>query len=297
MVKKLIFPLLLLAGCALPALSATARSYDEALKKAGDKKAVVLFCYGANYDGVSTACHEEFIKRRKITSAVRDAVLVVIPIYQQPNERERKEMERALGGRKLPGGIGSYPSITVVDGNGNLRGIIQSAEMMGNAEKASEALRKMLDDFDTQQDYINKALKATGGRQAQLLTAAADVGLMMPREIKIGGKDNEALSARLKFDPIALPVTLEPMSDAAANAHIRKLMANGSYTRAQRQEMMAAYAGDLRRKKASPERLRALYTEMRNIDPHTMYAAYAEEAIRIWVEPREEAEKAEKADK
>ncbi len=297
MVKKLILPLLLLAGCALPALSATARSYDEALKKAGDKKAVVLFCYGANYDAVSTACHEEFIKRRKITAAVRDAVLVVIPIYQLPNEREKKEMERALGGKKLPGGIGSYPSITVVDGSGNVRGIIQSAEMMGNAEKASEALRKMLDDFDTQQDFINKALKATGGRQAQLLTAAADVGLTMPKEIKIGGKDNEALNARLKFDPIALPVTLEPMSDAEANAHVRKLMANGSYTRAQRQEMMAAYAGDLRRKKASPERLRALYTEMRNIDPHSMYAAYAEEAIRIWVEPREEAAKAEKDDK
>ncbi len=288
MVKKLILPLLLLAGAALPAASATARSYDEALRKAGDKRAIVLFCYGANYDGVSEACHEEFVKKRKIMPAVRDAILVVIPIYQLPNDREKRDMEQALGGKSLPGGIGSYPCLAVVDGHGNMRGVIQSAEEMGNLEKASASLRALLDDFDEQQDLINKALKASGARQAKLLTEAADVGLRMPREVKINGKDTEALNARLKFDPIALPVTLETMSDSEANAHVRNLMANGSYTRAQRQEMLAAYAGDLRRKKASPERLRALYTEMRNIDPRSIYGAYAEEAIRIWVEPREE---------
>ena len=53
--------------------------------------------------------------------------------------------------------------------------------------------------------------------------------------------------------------------------------------------MMAAYAGHLRRggegkKPASKERLRALYTEMRNIDPDSTYGAYAEGALVIWVE-------------
>ncbi len=175
----------------------------------------------------------------------------------------------------------------MVDGSGNLRGIVQSADEMQDPDKASAALRRLLDDFDVQQDLINKATKASGGRQAKLLTEAADVGLNMPKTISIAGKDNEALTARLSYNPIGMPETIEPMSDAEANAHIRKLMAHGSYTRAQRQEMIAAYAGHLRRKKGSPERLRALYTEMRNIDPHSMYAAYAEEAIRLWVLPRE----------
>jgi hypothetical protein len=53
--------------------------------------------------------------------------------------------------------------------------------------------------------------------------------------------------------------------------------------------MMAAYAGHLRRGEegrtpASKEFLRALYTEMRNIDPKSTYGAYAEGALVIWVE-------------
>ena len=79
------------------------------------------------------------------------------------------------------------------------------------------------------------------------------------------------------------------MSYDAANAHVRKMMAQGGYSKLQRQMMMAAYAGHLRRggekmKPASKERLRALYTEMRNIDPESTYGAYAEGALVIWVE-------------
>jgi hypothetical protein len=79
------------------------------------------------------------------------------------------------------------------------------------------------------------------------------------------------------------------MSYDEANAHVRKMMAQGGYSKLQRQMMMAAYAGHLRRggekmKPASKERLRALYTEMRNIDPESTYGAYAEGALVIWVE-------------
>lgn len=33
--------------------AATARTYQDALRKSGGKRPVVLFCYGANYDRVS----------------------------------------------------------------------------------------------------------------------------------------------------------------------------------------------------------------------------------------------------
>ncbi len=290
MVKKCFLSLLLLLGsCLLPAEAATARSYGEALRKAGDKEPIVIFCYGANYDPVSEACYQEFIKERKILGIVRRCVFLEMPIFQQPNEKEKKEMEKALGGRRLPGGIWSYPCLAVVDGDGNLRGIVQSAEEMKNAESASVAVLKLLDAFDEQQKLLHKAAKANGSRQARLMTEAADVDLNLPKQLP--GK--AAIGDRLSFDPIAVMTNLQPMTAAEANSYIRDMMDNGSYTRRQRQEMMMAYTGHMRRLEGtSPDRLRALYIEMRNIDPTSVYAAYAEEAIRLWAQPKPAEENA-----
>ncbi len=286
MLKKLFLPLLLLSSALCPTASgATARSFGEALRKAGDKDPIVIFCYGANYDAVSEACYQEFIKKRKIMNAARNSVFLEIPIYQQPNEREKKEMDRIMSGRRLPWGIWSYPCLAVLDGKGNLRGVVQSAEEMKDAETAGEALSKLLKAFDEQQSLLTKASRASGSRQERLLIEAADVDLRLPKQLPGSAADNE----RLNFDPIAVMTNLQPMEPDEANAYIRNMMAKGCYTRRQRQEMMMAYAGHLRRLKASPERLRALYMEMRNIDPGSMYAAYAEEAIRLWAQPAEES--------
>ncbi len=268
-----------------PLMAITARSYDDALRKAGDNRAVVLFCYGANYDRISELRYEEFIKQRKIMRATRGCVFMEVPIYQLPDEKQKKDYERIMNGKSLPGGIWSYPCLAVLDGKGNLRGVVQSAEEMKDAETAGEALSRLLKAFDEQQSLLTKASRASGSRQERLLIEAADVDLRLPKQLPGSAADNE----RLNFDPIAVMTNLQPMEPDEANAYIRNMMAKGCYTRRQRQEMMMAYAGHLRRLKASPERLRALYMEMRNIDPGSMYAAYAEEAIRLWAQPAEEA--------
>ena len=67
-----------------------------------------------------------------------------------------------------------------------------------------------------------------------------------------------------------------------AHNYVRSLEASGSYSRRQRQEMLAALTGHIRRNKGSKTLLRALYTEMRNIDPDNIYGAYAEGAIELW---------------
>ncbi len=288
MSRHFIPSLLLLAAAALPGLAITARNYDDALHKAGDRKAVVLFCYGANYDKVSEQRYEEFIKKRKIMPAVRSCVFMEVPIYQLPSDKEKKETARIMGKHSLPGGIWSYPCLAVLDGDGNLRGIVQSADEMKDAEAAGKALGELLESFKEQESLLSKAARASSNRKATLLAMAADIDLNMPSDVSTKDrrgreiKDKIGIKDRLKFDPLSVVEKLQPMSGEQANAYVRGLMANGCYSRRQRQEMMAAYAGHMRRNGASSERLRALYTEMRNIDPKSMYAAYAEEAIRLW---------------
>ncbi|MBR5330639.1 MAG: hypothetical protein IKV13_04030 [Akkermansia sp.] len=273
----------------LPAKAAIARTYPDALAKAG-KHPIVIFIYGANYDKVGQKAHEEFVKKNKISPFIKQATFLEMPLYQQPNEREKKDMEKRLGNKRLPGGIWSYPCLAVVDSGGNLRAVVQKPEEMKDPEVALAALKVHLDNFYKQEKILERARKAKGDRKADHLLEAADIDIAMPGNILGKNADGDAgLGNRVSYDPTSLVEALQIMSFDEANAHVRKMMAQGGYSKLQRQMMMAAYAGHLRRggekkQTASKERLRALYTEMRNIDPKSTYGAYAEGALVIWVE-------------
>lgn len=257
--------------------AATARTYQDALRKSGGKRPVVLFCYGANYDRVSEQAYESFIRKRGIARAVRLCVFLEVPVYQMPNEKEQKAWNKVMGKASLPGGIWSYPCLVVLDGQGNLRGVVQSAEDMKSPEAAAEALNRLLEAFDEQDKLIAKAVRASGNKRLALLAQAADVQINLPADITGPG-----------FDPLTVVEALQVKTLEEANAYVRGLIDSGFYTRRQRQEIMAAYAGHVRRNGGSANRLRAIYTEMRNIDPDSIYGAYAEGAIELWVVPKEQ---------
>lgn len=280
-----------ICGCfaALTSSAAVVKTYPDALSRAG-KNPIVIFIYGANYDKQGQKAYEEFIKKNKIAPYIRQAAFLEMPLYQMPNEKEKKDMAKRLGNKKLPGGIWSYPCLAVVDSSGNLRAVVQKPEEMKDPETALAVLKKHLDNFMAQEKILNRARKAKGSKRADLLLEASDYDIRMPSNLMDAKSvDDPELKNLLTFDPTALVEALQIMTYEQANAHVRKMMSMGGYSKLQRQMIMAAYAGHLRRgsknmKPASKERLRALYTEMRNIDPKSTYGAYAEGALVIWVE-------------
>lgn len=291
---KNIFKLLALGVLmAMPSLAAVARTYPDALSKTG-KNPIVIFIYGANYDKVSEKTYEAFIKKNKIAPYVRQCTFLEMPIYQMPSDREKKDMEKRLGNKRLPGGIRCYPCLAVVDSKGNLRGAVQTPEEMKDPEAALASLKTLIANFYAQDKLIEKAKKAKGEKKAEFLLAASDIDLQMPsgvigKEERKSLEDASSLGNRVEFDPLTVVEALQTKDYAEANSYVRNMMAQGGYSKLQRQMIMAAYAGHLRRggegrTPASKERLRALYTEMRNIDPDSTYGAYAEGALVIWVE-------------
>ena len=293
MVKNLFMTLIMSVLAMSPSWAGIARTYPDALAKTG-KHPIVIFIYGANYDKVGQQTYEAFIKKNKIAPYIRQATFLEMPIYQMPNDREKKDMEKRLGKKRLPRGIRSYPCLAVVDARGNLRGAVQSPEEMKDPEVALAALKTLVANFYAQEKLIEKARKAKGEKKAEFLLAASDIDLEMPgdvigKEERKSLEDASALGNRVEFDPLAVVEALQTKDYSSANSYVRNLMAQGGYSKLQRQMIMAAYAGHLRRggegrTPASKERLRALYTEMRNIDPNSTYGAYAEGALVIWVE-------------
>lgn len=251
------------------------RSYPEALKKAGNDKPVILFCYGANFDQVGKAAYDAIIRDsdKELKRVLNKEIYVVIPIYQFPNEKEQAEFKRIMGKHKLPGGIWSYPCFAIVDGKGNFRGAVQSAAQMENPKVIQEALTKLLGDFDKQQKLLAQASRASGANKQRLMREALSITSITPPD-------------REPFDPAnnGMVQKIQLMSIAEANRYIRGTLAGGVFTPVERQMIMATYAGHLRRNNAPVDLLRAVYTEMRNIDPTSIYGAYAEGALEIWVD-------------
>ncbi len=270
---SLLISLLLLLGTA--ARAGLTRSYPEALKKAGHDKPVILFCYGANFDKVGKAAYDAIMsnKNREFMRILNKEIYVVIPVYQLPNEKEQAEFKRIMGKHRLPDGIWSYPCFAIVDGQGNFRGAVQSATQMENPQTVQEALTKLLSDFNKQQKLLAQASHASGANKERLMREALSVTSIKP-------PDHES------FDPAnnGMVQKLQLMSIVEANRYIRGTLASGTFTPTERQMIMAAYAGHLRRNSAPVDLLRAVYTEMRNIDPSSSYGAYAEGALEIWVD-------------
>ena len=286
---KYFLPLVLMfAPLAAPVLQAA--EYQKALSKATERKPVVLFCYGANYDKVSMEKYELFVKKRKIMKYTRGAVFLDVPVYQLPNEKERREYKKVMGDAGLPGGIWSYPCLAVVDGSGNLRGIVQGAEQMKDPETAGAALELILESYTEQEKLLKKARGASGKRQISALAEAADMpDVRMPSNpLGQGASTGLGNLSTNATGMLEVGQKMQTMSLAEAAKYMRSLIANGYYSRRQRQEILAAYSGHVRRNGGSAARLRAIYTEMRNIDPNSIYGAYAEGAIKLWVVPREE---------
>lgn len=288
MLRYVLFLVLIFAQLAAPALHAG--EYQKALSKATERKPVVLFCYGANYDKVSLEKHELFVKKRKIMKYTRGSVFLEVPVYQLPNEKEMREYKKIMGEAGLPGGIWSYPCLAVVDGSGNLRGVVQGAEQMKDPETAGAALEQILDSYIEQEKSLKKARAAGGKRRINALAEAADMPYVQMPANPLGSGTSTGLGSLATNATGMLEVgqKMQTMSLEAAAKYMRSLIAEGYYSRRQRQEILAAYSGHVRRNGGSAARLRAIYTEMRNIDPNSIYAAYAEGAIKRWVVPREE---------
>lgn len=275
-ILNILFVAALLMSGALSAIEA--KTYADALKRAGGKRPVIIFCYGANYDQYSLKVYDELVKNRRgpVAKILNKEIYVVVPMYQQPNETEQKEHNKALGGKGLPGGIWSYPSFTVVDSKGNFRGIVQSGEDMADPEKAAAALETILEDFKEQEKILGKAEHATGSNKTKLMREALDIS-----DVRVPGHG--------MYDPAnnGLVQDLQLKSIAEANNHVRNIINSHNFTKLERQMVLSAYAGHVRRKKGPIPLLRAIYTEMRNIDPKSTYGIYAEGAIELWVVPHE----------
>lgn len=267
-----------MVACAFPLAASQARTFQDGLKKAGSDKPLVVLCYGANFDKFNTQYYEKYfkVKNHELGRVYSKETFVVVPVYQQPTDAEKREYEKVMGKRGGLPGVRTYPSILVLDGNANFRGAVDDFQDLETPEKAAAALSRLLEDFRKQQKLLSQAEHSKGANKTRLTREALSISNVRAPQHGMYDPSNNGLVQELQ---------IKSLEDA--NAHVRHIIANGNFSRIERQMILVAYAGHLRRNKGSVARLRAIFTEIRNIDPDSIYGHYAEGALKIWVEPLE----------
>lgn len=280
MIRYLITLVLVLAALAHPLSAGQARTYQDGLKRVGDNKPLIVFCYGVNFDKINREIYEMLFKGkdRSLLRVLARETYVIVPVYQQPTDAEKRDVEKVMGKSRLPGGIWSYPCLALVDGQGRFRGAVQSSEELESPEKAAEALSSLLEDYNKQQKLLEQASRVKGASHERLMREALAIS-----RIRVPNHES--------YDPSqnGLGEALQVMDDMArANAYVRGIIAQKNLTLMERQMALVALAGHMRRSgKVSTQRMRALYTEIRNIDPKSIYGIYAQGALELWVIPFE----------
>ncbi len=268
-----------------------ARSLEDAYGKARDK-AIMVYCYPANFN-VSMEDHQkEFMKRRKLIKGLSGLTYLELPIFQNPDKKEKKEEEKALGKAGVPGRIYSLPCVIILDKDKNMRGFIRDGKTMESVELANKELKELIDIFEEQQKLLSKAERARHGKKGEYVAEAEDLGegrnLFVPATAKAAAKaadtaNKEGYADRnsLSFEEV-LPDLDKTENNGEATQLIRGMMKRGKYSKTQQQELLCMLTGHLRRNGASKSELRALYQEMNKINPKSVYGAYAEECAKTY---------------
>ncbi len=304
------FGLFFLCACVAFA-GAEKKNYEQALKSGG-KDGAVVFVYGPDWEGRGEKLLAELFKNKAVKNACGNAGLVAIPVYQRPNEKQKKEAESAGKGFRATRKVRSYPALILKGADGNDYYTVCGDEILQKPEKVAELMKEKFELYKKQREILKKAEKAQGLALAKIYAEACNVeGIYDPpgadKIIRTHDPNlKEDVCARALFDIFKLITdrthpgekndTSNIYSNDAVIARMKELTAGDRYTPQQKQEIYMAATGLLRRNNYDAKTLRKYWAEMVALDPDSIYAKYALNSAEIYTgEPLPKIKKQESA--
>ncbi len=265
-----------------------AATYEDAAKKAKDD-GILIYMYGAGWDKIGEKMLTTLWKSREIDKVAEQAIMLTLPVYQNPTEAEKKHTAKILGNYKLPNGISSYPCILMLDRNGRPYATIQGSDLTASPAQAVKTIRSNIEKLDQRTKLMQRAERAQGLEKAKLLGQTCDLGIAPPDKVldmikQADPEDKSGYVRRLQFSPWALGDQIKELDAEEAVSRVRRMADDPAYTTYQKQEMYAVLTGKLRRNSPAYDlkKLRTVFEEMRDLDPESMYGVAAASSIDAW---------------
>ena len=296
--RRIILALGLMGICAGALWGGSERKTYEQAIKGNPNDGIVVFLYGPDWEKEGPQFLKKQWQNPKLKNACGGANLVALPIYQRPDEKEKKTADDKSKGFKRTKNVRSIPALVLQDYSGRDYYVICGDELAQPVEKVVELMKAKFELYKQQRKLIQQAEKAKGRAKARAYAQAATIeGILPPKDhVKIikenDPKLEEPLSARAVFNIYELLVdqttydkdnpSKKILSTEETLEKLKALTGGETYTPVQKQEIYAAAVGHLRRKGYDNTKVKKLYQEMIALDPDSIWADYAKHAIRIW---------------
>lgn len=273
------------------------KTYEQAIK-GEPNDGIVVFLYGPDWEKEGPKMLKKMWSNPKIKNACGGANLVAIPIYQRPNEKEKKTADEKSKGFRRTKNVRSIPALVLQDYSGRDYYVIAGDELFQPTEKVAALMKEKFELYKQQRKFLRQMEKAKGKAKAKACAQAATIdGILPPREhVKIikenDPKLEEPLCARAVFNIYELIVdqTTPDKSNPGKKIlsidetleKLKQLTGGETYTPRQKQEVYAACVGHLRRQGYDLAKVKKLYKEMAALDPDSIWADYAKNASKMW---------------
>jgi len=285
-------------------------------KKKNTKDGILAYFYGPDWDARGTAMLKTFWNSPEIKAACGDGVMLAVPVYQNPSEKDKKRVAEIRAGMRVPH-IYSFPAVVMyTNGGDDIHYILTGTEIFEETPKVAETISQKLKLARERKTLWSRADKAKGAEKAKILAQIAEtygeaifadpddhiahVDKNSLKKVKgeilkkLAGTGDERLAKQLNFDIYKLITDkthrdpdkpdLQLMSKDDAFALVKKLAIDDAetYRPDQRQKLLASCAAYLRREDKDDKRIPGLLKKIIEIDSTNVWASFAEESSRIW---------------
>lgn len=270
-----------------------AQNYDQA-KSMATEDGYILFIYGKGWDKKGDMQCRRLMAEPAIQKAAGNAVMILAPLLQFPDDAAKAEMKAVAGDLAYPSASLkiSYPAIVMYSKTNRRYAYICGPDVVKNDVKAIAArMEKHLKALRTQEALLAKAEGAQGGEKAKLLFEASHVqdaeGIdKVINEIKKA--DPEDKSGYVAAQEYNNGFQKDP--DAAATleevlARLDKVIADPRYTAEQKQKTCAYAIGCIRRKGGynQAELMQKYLDQMPKFGPDTLLTKTVPVIKRDWI--------------
>lgn len=313
--KKNLTLMLLSAFALLPVQAVQeATTFDQAAQAVTDD-GYALFVYGEGWDTNGKAVCEKLMKDPAICKALGNAVVMLIPYYNEPNDEQKEKlkllMERTVNQNgkdttekiDYPGGQQSYPMIALYNKQrfeaAHLRGdqLFKADGTLLDTAKIAAKLAPLHKGIIRQSQMMEAAAAAQGKEKAKFLFEAARIpGLKRPKEankkavLELDKDDTQGYGFAIEYyngnvgkigekGPDGEPLTTESYL-----ALLDKNLTNPLLTTEQKQNTCAMAIGVVHRAygKGGTKLIRKYAKQMKALDPKSKLGISADTVIRDW---------------
>ena len=272
-----------------------ANTYYEALQAAGDD-GVAIYCYGPDWNQRSVRMLKDFWETPEAEKACGEAIMVAVPIYQEPTPEQLEESETKGSGMPTPP-FGVCPTVMLITRDGemyaNLPGMdyLEGPAAYRNIEEKIGALRERI-------QLAKQAETLSGAERAQVINKIIELPIITPRGLvelirEADPNDNTGLVRRNTHDALQFLYSQMGTKDGFLSPDFEpdfkkmqvecmKIVKDTALRPLDRQMAYALLIGQTRRERISGKHIKDLIAACQKIDPTTPYGKLTPTLSTLW---------------